>query len=149
MFTGCHDHVLDEKGRTSLPKDFRKTLEDGAAATPWITALPSCLAILPDPTFKKIMNGLGDTGLLFERAQRIQRLFVGMAVQCQVDKQGRILIPPKLRSWAHLERDIVFTGLGPHIEIWDRVLHERDLLDTRDHFPEFSEALQRLRGPIS
>lgn len=150
MFTGCHDHVLDDKGRTSLPKEFRQSLEELSSETSRIVGFPSrCLGIVPEAVFQKLMASLTDLGLLSREVQQMRRFFPGMAFPCPVDKQGRILIPPKLRSWARLERDIVFAGVGAYIEVWNQQLHQSDLDYTSDHYPECSEALERARGAVS
>ncbi len=136
MFLGCYDHVLDEKGRTSLPKDFRAPLSQYDQA-PYLTALPRCLGIYAPEEFESLQAQLADASRTIDSVQGLQRLIVGMATRCPFDKQGRILIPPKLREWAHLERDLVFTGVGRRIEIWDRSLHKADLERTRDEYPGY------------
>ncbi len=141
MFWGCHDHVLDEKGRTSLPKDFR-TLLSAQKHEPWITGLPQCLAILPSNEFDALRQKLTAASSTVDSIQRLQRLFLGMAVRCSVDKQGRILIPPKLRKWAHLDREIVFTGVGARIEIWDHARHEAELEQTRINYADYTKDLK-------
>jgi len=141
VFWGSHDHVLDEKGRTSLPKEFREALQDVDGGA-WITAYPQCLAILPAPAFSTLRDRLTGEGSDVDSIQHLQRLILGMAAPCSFDKQGRILIPPKLRSWAHLQRDIVFTGLGEKIEIWDRTRHEEELEQTRANYATYTQDLR-------
>lgn len=141
VFWGSHDHVLDDKGRTSLPKDFREGLAS-LPGTPWITAYPQCLAVLPQPEFEAIQARLSGPAADSDSVQHLKRLILGMAAPCAIDKQGRILVPPKLRKWAGLERDIVFTGIGERIEIWDHARHERELEQTRDRYPEYTKDLR-------
>jgi MraZ protein len=141
MFWGSHEHVLDEKGRTSLPKEFRELLR-GLKGDPWLTARTQCLTIFPPGEFDAFRKRLTDASSAIESIQRLQRLILGMAAPAAVDKQGRILIPPKLRKWAGLDREIVFTGVGKSIEIWDRARHEADLEQTRVLYPEFTEILK-------
>lgn len=145
MFWGSHDHVLDEKGRTSLPKDFREALQNVEGGA-WITAYPQCLAILPAPAFETLRTRLTGEASHVASIQHLQRLILGMAAPCAFDKQGRILIAPKLRKWAHLERDIVFTGLGDKIEIWDHARHEEELEQTRINYPAYTEDLRGQRS---
>lgn len=124
MFFGSYEHVLDEKGRTSLPKDFRDALTrlKGQA---YITAYPRCLAILPPDAFQSWQSRLtGERARLDDAAQRIRRLILGMAAAVNIDRQGRILIPNHLREHAGIEREIVFTGVGDEIEVWDRSRHK-------------------------
>ena len=141
MFWGSHDHVLDDKGRTSLPKEFREVLQN-VEGDAWITAYPQCLAILPASAFQTLKERLTGDVSHIDSIQHLQRLILGMAAPCPFDKQGRILIPPKLRKWARLDRDIVFTGLGDKIEIWDRTRHEEELEQTRLNYPVYTEDLR-------
>jgi len=143
VFWGSYDHVLDEKGRTSLPKEYRDLLGDLESGA-WLTAYPSCLILITAAEFEtqraRMLNPVADT----DSVQRLQRMFIGMATPCVFDKAGRILIPPKLRKWAALERDIVFTGCGERIEIWDRSRHEIDMEQTRQNYPQYKRDLQEL-----
>ncbi len=140
-FWGCYDHVLDEKGRTSLPKQFRKTLAT-LKGVPWLTGLPQCLAILPPKEFEALRRKLTAASSTIDSIQRLQRLILGMASPCSIDRQGRMLVPPKLRKWAHLDREIVFTGVGGRIELWDRACHEAELEQTRLNYPDYTRDLK-------
>ena len=141
MFFGSHLHVLDDKGRTSLPKDFRDALA-GLKGTARITAYPGYLAILPPAAFEDWQRRLtGDRSRLDDAAHRIRRLILGMASPCHIDRQGRILIPTPLREHAAIERDIVFVGVGDEIEIWDRSRHRGTIGESGAHFDEDSRAV--------
>ncbi|MFQ5515484.1 MAG: division/cell wall cluster transcriptional repressor MraZ [Myxococcota bacterium] len=141
MFWGSHDHVLDEKGRTSLPKEFRELLKafDGHA---WLTAFPQCLTIFPPDEFDALQRKLTEASTTIKSIAGLRRLIVGMAAPASFDKQGRILIPPKQRRWAHLDREIVFTGVGRYIEVWDRALHAADLEETRGQHSDLTDILK-------
>ena len=141
MFWGSYDHVLDDKGRTSLPKDFRDALAK-VKGTPWITALRDCLAIYTQQEFEALEKILTGASRSIGSIQHIQRLVMGMACRCPADRQGRILIPPKLRAWAHLERDLVLSGVGDRIEIWDRTGHSLDLEQTRQQYDDLTRDLK-------
>lgn len=143
MFLGSFDHVLDDKGRTSLPKEFRERLSstDGGA---FITAYPECLVILPADKFEERRQKLAAKDHI-SSVQRLQRLIIGMATPCSFDRQGRIGIPPKLRQWADLGRDIVFCGVGSEIEIWDRARHHAELLEAKDHYADYTKDLEDVR----
>lgn len=143
MFWGSHDHVLDDKGRTSLPKEFRDALAR-LKGTPWITLYPDCVAILPATSFEELRERLtaGELGEI-DSIQHLKRLIIGMASPCTVDRQGRISIPTKLRTEAGLGRELVFTGVGDRIEIWDRAKHASELERVRLHYPEYTRDLKR------
>ncbi len=141
MFWGSHDHVLDEKGRTSLPKLYRDLLQ-GLKGDPWITALTQCLTIFPPAEFDALRQKLTDASSTIESIQHLQRLILGNAAPAAIDRQGRMLIPPRLRKWAGLDRDIVFTGVGRRIEVWDRARLEADLEQTRMNYPSYTDILK-------
>jgi len=140
MFWGCHEHVLDEKGRTSLPKDFRDLLTR-SSEPPWLTAGAQCLSIFPPDVFKKLRERL-TAEVLNDSAEALERLIVGTATPCVVDRQGRILIPTPLRRRAQLEREIVFTGLTDRVEIWDRSRYEAAIANTQENYSQHSRLLR-------
>ena len=115
MFLGSSDHVLDDKGRTSLPKEFRETL---GGQTAYITAKPDCLAIYLEDEFFRLCDEYAE--LHIDSREKLERMHVGNAQLLNIDKQGRILIPPALRRLARLEREIMFLGVRTRIEVWDR-----------------------------
>ncbi len=140
MFHGSYDHVLDDKGRTSLPKELRLELAR-FEGEPWLVPLDQCLAFYPAPYFDAIQRELSSQPKLRASTQSLKRLITGMAVRCPIDRQGRILIPPKARNWAGLERQIVFAGVGEYIEIWDREQHQAELEHTRENYDEYTRRL--------
>jgi MraZ protein len=140
MFWGCHEHVLDDKERTSLPKDFRELLTRGSQP-PWLTARSRCLAIYPVEKFDAIRARLS-ADVLNDSAEALERLIIGHATPCSVDKAGRILIPPTLRRRARLEKEIVFLGLTDRVEIWDRARYEAEIQSTQENEPEHSRFLR-------
>ena len=142
MFWGSYDHVLDDKGRTGLPKEFRTRL-DKLKGSAWITLAQGCVVILPDAEFEDRQRRYAGYS---ERREKLRRLTLGMAHRCNVDKQGRFLIPPTLRSKGRLDREIVIVGVGEYIEIWDRALHARELEDVQANYGTYTRDLD---GPES
>lgn len=140
MFSGSHDHVLDDKGRTSLPKELRAEISK-YRGDPWLTALPNCLALYPEEEFETLRRELASASKVNGAIQSLQRLITGMASRCPIDRTGRILVPPKLRSWAGLSREIVLTGVGPRIEIWERGRHQAELEKTREDYERLTREL--------
>ena len=140
MFWGCHEHVLDEKGRTSLPKEFRDLLTR-SSESPWLTARSRCLAIYPADKFDKLRQRLSED-VLNDAAESLERLIIGHATPCSVDRAGRTLIPRMLRRRAQLERDITFLGLTDRVEIWDRARYETEIANTQANEAENSRFLR-------
>lgn len=141
MFQGSHDHVVDDKGRTSLPKDFRVQLAK-CKGDPCLTPLRDCLAIFSRDDFEALCARLSEASSMVDSIQRAQRLIIGMAVPCPFDKSGRILIPQRLRDWAQIRRDVVLTGVGNRIEVWDRARHEAELQQVHDSYAEHMRELK-------
>ncbi len=137
MFWGSYDHVLDDKGRTGLPKEFRDQLEKLKGSS-WITLSQGCVVILPNAEFEALKHRYAGHS---ERRAKLRRLLLGMAHSFSLDKQGRFLIPPTLRTKGGLTRDLVIMGVGERIEIWDRSLHARELEDIQNNYGKYSNDL--------
>ena len=116
MFMGEFNHSIDTKGRIIIPAKFREALGEEFVIT---LGLDGCLFAYPDEewqTFIAKLRTLPGT----KEARQLQRYFMAGAAACEVDKQGRILIPAKLREEAALDKDIVFVGVLNKIEIWSK-----------------------------
>jgi MraZ protein len=116
MFMGEFDHSIDSKGRIIVPSKFRDDLGEEFVIT---MGLDGCLFVYPQEewqNFVKELMKLPGT----QEARKLQRYFMAKAAACEADKQGRILIPAKLRESAGLDKDIVFVGVLNKIEIWSK-----------------------------
>jgi transcriptional regulator MraZ len=116
MFLGEHQHSLDAKGRVILPARFREQLEGGAVMA---KALDGCLAVYPTDEFEAVAAKLHDARSRGLTERQAARSFFAGAVDITPDKQGRVAIPPTLREYASLDRDVIVAGNFDHIEIWD------------------------------
>lgn len=116
MFMGEFDHSIDAKGRIIIPAKFREDLGDEFVIT---LGLDGCLFVYPNDEWKTFSEGLLKLPGTKE-ARSLQRYFLAKACACEADKQGRILIPAKLREGAGLDKDIVFVGVLNKIEIWSK-----------------------------
>ena len=137
MFMGEYNHTIDAKGRIIIPSKFRDDLGDHFVVT---LGLDGCLYLYPDEEWKNFVAGLKNLPGNRE-ARQLQRYFMAGAADCEVDKQGRILIPNKLREHANLEKDVVFVGVLSKIEIWSKERSENNSYDNMDeiadHMSEF------------
>lgn len=142
-FLGEHEATLDAKGRFLLPAGFKKQLPDEEATRFVINrGFDKCLALYPlrtwEPLFAKI-SGLNE----FEPKQReFRRAFLNGATYVEPDSAGRILLPPNLKAYAGLEKDIVLMATGDKIEIWDSNKYKQ-LFDSIS-----SEALSELGNDV-
>ncbi len=116
MFMGEFNHSIDAKGRIIIPSKFREDLGDEFVIT---LGLDGCLFAYPNKEWETFVNKLTTLPGTKEFRQ-LQRYFMSCASACEADKQGRILIPARLRENAALDKDIVFVGVLNKIEIWSK-----------------------------
>ena len=116
MFMGEFNHSIDSKGRIIIPSKFRDDLGDDFVIT---LGLDGCLFVYPNNEWQAFIEKL-KTLPGTKEARQLQRYFMAGAAACETDKQGRILIPAKLRESADLNKDIVFVGVLNKIEIWSK-----------------------------
>ncbi len=138
MFMGEYNHTIDAKGRIIIPSKFREALGDEFVVT---QGLDGCLFVYPNEEWMNFVTQLKNLPGSKE-ARQLQRYFMAGAAGCEVDKQGRILIPNKLREQAGLEKDIVFVGVLSKIEIWSKEKWESnndydDMDQIAEHMSEF------------
>jgi MraZ protein len=115
MFLGEYQHSLDAKGRIIVPSKFREELGAKFIAT---KGLDNCLFLYPLDEWKIIEEKLRE--LPFSRAdvRSFARFFFSGASELEIDRQGRILLPPNLREYAGIEKDLTIIGVGARVEIW-------------------------------
>lgn len=117
MFMGEYNHTIDAKGRLIVPAKFREALGDEFVVT---KGLDGCLFIYSKEEWANIEEKFRNTPLTTKDARKFSRFFFAGAATCELDKQGRILIPPVLREFAGLKRDVVLAGVFNKIEIWSK-----------------------------
>ena len=107
MFIGEYSHTIDAKGRLIVPSKFREQLGDEFVVT---KGLDGCLFVYENSEWKSFEEKLHALPLTNANARKFSRFFLAGACACEVDRQGRILIPSVLREFAHLEKDVVLVG---------------------------------------
>ena len=116
MFLGTHTPKIDEKGRFFLPAKFREELADGLVIT---RAQDRCLAIYPTAAFVEMTKSISAAPTSVKQVRDYQRMLAAGASDETPDKQGRVTIPPQLRTYAGLSKDIVVVGAINRVEVWD------------------------------
>src|SRR4051794_33278018 len=116
MFLGEYQHSLDAKGRVILPARFREQLEGGAVMA---RGLDGFLAVYPPEEFNRVAQKLQAARERGPKERQPARSFFSGASEATPDKQGRGAMPPQLREYAGLDREVVVAGGFDHIEIWD------------------------------
>ena len=117
MFMGEYNHTVDTKGRLIVPSKFREQLGDEFVVT---KGLDGCLFVYSKSEWENIEEKFRNVPLTTKDARKFARFFFAGAASCEVDKQGRILLPVVLREYAGIEKDIVSVGVFNRVEIWDK-----------------------------
>ena len=117
MFMGEYNHIIDAKGRLIIPARFRELLGEEFILT---KGLDGCLSIYPMDAWEAFETKLRALPLTNKNARTFTRFFVAGATNCELDRQGRVLVPQPLREFAGLEKEVVLTGNLNRIEIWSK-----------------------------
>lgn len=117
MFMGEYNHTVDTKGRLIVPSKFREQLGDEFVVT---KGLDGCLFVYSKSEWENIEEKFHNVPLTTKDARKFARFFFAGAASCEVDKQGRILLPVVLREYAGIEKDVVSVGVFNRVEIWDK-----------------------------
>lgn len=146
MARGRFQHVMDAKGRVSIPAGFRVELQAQDDRPPILTNLVDspALGLFEHGRWLGIEQRLASMSQMQPEVQRVQRLLVSGAVECPLDGQGRILVPPHLREHAGLERDVTIAGVGTRIELWDKERFDGELASTREQAHEIASVAAQL-----
>jgi MraZ protein len=119
-FRGINNLTLDAKGRMAMPSRYRERLLEICGGRIVVTVdRDHCLLVYPLPEWEIIENKLVNLPSLNKQARLLQRLLIGYATECEIDSQGRILLPAMLRDFAGLNKKTVLIGQGKKFEIWD------------------------------
>ncbi len=127
MFRGHFEHAIDDKGRTSLPARFREVL--GPSSDFRLVLTPAlgdpCLDVYPMKAWEELEAKLAQLNAFDPQVIDFRRFYVSAAVECEIDKQGRILVPPSQREHAGLSKNVMWLGHGQKAELWSKEQWER------------------------
>lgn len=124
MFRGLNSVSLDVKGRVTMPVEYRAQLQDEGSSRIVITidTEDRCLLLYPFLVWEEIEKKIGALPTFNQLTRRIQRLLIGHATEVELDNSGRFLVPPLLREYAKLDKNVMLVGQGKKIEIWHEEL---------------------------
>lgn len=134
MLMGEYEHTLDAKGRISMPAKLRKDMGDIFVLT---KGLDGCLFAFSKGEWLNFEEKLKSLPLSDKNARNFVRFFLAGATECEIDKQGRFLIPNNLREAASLEKEAIIIGVGTRLEIWNKsIWNEKDKEISADEIAE-------------
>jgi len=137
-FKGEFQHSVDAKGRLSIPAKLREGLGDSFVAT---RGLENCLFVFPAKEWEAFTENLRTLPIASEAARAFTRLIFSGATDCELDPQGRILLPANLRTYAKLEKEAVIVGVSNRVEIWALEKWEEYCRKAEQAYPEIAEKL--------
>jgi len=124
MFKGSSFHIMDNKGRVSIPVRYRELLQERQDRQLTLTNWDGYIVAFPQSEWVKVEAKLGELPLFRKDYQAVNRFIISGAEDCPLDRQGRILIPQTLRDYAKLDREVAMVGQVRYFEIWDRERYE-------------------------
>lgn len=145
MITGEFRNSLDEKSRLMIPSKLRSEVAGNVLVL--TRGVDRCLWLFPPEEWKRISDNLMDSTSPFHaRARMIQRRIIAPAQEIEIDKAGRITIPPTLREYAGLQKECIILGIKKYIELWDENEY-RSYWEANE--AEFQSAAEEMGGLVS
>ncbi len=120
MFRGSFEHTVDAKGRVSIPSKFREIISDRYDGRLVLTMdFDHCLTVYPLEEWEKLEEKIKTLPMMKQEVKDFMRFVFSSATECELDKQGRILIPPLHRERADINKNVMVIGIMNKIELWD------------------------------
>jgi MraZ protein len=138
MFIGEYNHTLDDKGRIAVPAKFRAHLASGAVVT---RGLDNCLVLYTKEEWQKVAEKLAQLPMSKPDARAFARLMLAGAMDVELDKQGRVVLPQYLRTFANLNSSVIIAGLFNRIEIWNEASWDNYKAETEKDSSAIAEQL--------
>lgn len=136
MFIGEYNHNIDTKGRLIIPSRFRDGLSDKFIIT---RGLDKCLFVYPLDEWEKLVKTIQSLPFTKKKNRDFQRFFLSGAIECEIDKQGRVNVSNALISYAKLEKECVIVGVNERLEIWADEEWNSFISDNEEDFSNIAE----------
>lgn len=136
IFAGEYEHRIDRQGRVSVPARFRPAFEKGIVLS---RAYDRCVMVYTPEEFAEVAGEIKKQPPTRADARRLARLTFSGAYELEMDRHGRVLVPPPLRQYAGLEQDVVIVGTGRFLEIWSREAWDGERASLDEDAPEIAE----------
>lgn len=141
MFIGEYQNKIDDKGRLAVPVKFRAYLSDGAVVT---RGLDGSLSLYPKAEWAKIAEKLSNLPISQKEARSFVRLMLAGAMEVELDKQGRMVLPQYLRAYAGIKSNVLVAGLFNRVEIWSQDRWSEESKDYMERSDSWAEVLGSL-----
>jgi MraZ protein len=141
VLLGEYEHNMDSKGRLAVPSRFREELGSTIVVT---RGFDTCLQVFPLPAWEQLAERINNLSLGSEDGRNIRRQLFSQAADLEVDRQGRVLLPQNLRTYARLNEQVMIVGLSTYCEIWARDEWERVLNGLSNNSGSIAEYLSNL-----
>lgn len=141
MFIGEYQHTLDPKNRVIMPAKFREKLGDSFVMT---KGMDNCLFIYANDEWSNVEEKLKSLPMTNKDARAFVRFFFAGASECDLDKQGRMVMPTHLKEYAKIDKDLVIIGVSTRIEIWSREEWNKFNSDANISYEDVAEKMSQL-----
>jgi MraZ protein len=143
MLLGEHEHTIDDKNRITLPAKFRAVFAAGVVLT---RGMDGCLYAYRSEDWEHLVESrLAELDPLSKEGRRMQRFFFSGAIEAELDRQGRVMIPPALIQHGGLGRNVVIAGMRDHVEIWDSATWRKEMKEVEGSAEDVAERLATKR----
>ena len=140
LLTGTFTRSIDEQQRITLPKELRAALVAAEGIFYVAPGTDGSLALYDERSFVRVAERLGDSPPTQRDVRAFGRLFYAQARRVEIDKQGRLRIPPELADWARLEKDAILLGVGDHMELWNAATWAGYMKEKKQNYDGLAEA---------
>ena len=138
MFMGEYQHTIDTKGRLIIPHKFRDALGEKFVAT---KGLDNCLFVYPMEEWQQFEQKFKSIPSTSKDARAFARFFFSGATECELDKQGRILLPANLREHGKMDKEVVVLGVSTRVEIWSKEIWDKYSNEAESTYEEIAEKI--------
>ncbi len=136
MFIGEYNHNIDPKGRLIIPSRFRDELKDTFIIT---RGLDKCLFVYPADEWEKLVKVIRSLPFTKKKNRDFQRFFLSGAIECEIDKQGRVNISNSLINYAALDKECIVVGVNERLEIWSKNEWDTFIESNEEDFSNIAE----------
>ena len=140
LLTGTFARTLDEKLRLAIPKLLRDAMDHPQKSVIYVApGTDGSLALYTEEAFSRMADQLATAPPTGQEVRAFSRLFYAQAQPAEIDRQGRLRIPPELAQWAGIEKDVVLLGVRDHLELWSAARWQAYLSETQPRYDEIAE----------